>query len=880
MVTNYPINSTIDMDLITQALIDIKAESHHNLLEFQRNNTGIDRVDFKIKMFQTKYLAINGKTTPFYGYHLNYDFILTRNHIRYKNSALYDKVLSLNDIDSNRNIFNKIPLVFVNGRIIDFPFFKVVKNELTILFEKADIDMDALNDNTEVTILFIPNNEYNPYHSEYEVVKRHKERLNKYYIEDYKIDTTTKAAYDQSILNCGFYFKAMVRDSNSLFTNGLKYSYDNSTNDNDNKKMYLNLASIRSYIARLKVISSNGHNYVEAPKMKMPVPKENVIPLEMETDGTFTLNSDIEFGESYHGIYEVLNLSNNDAQYIYCLITYNYERDEFADAENYVRHTDLYQKVMNIDASNIDSLANALYRNYNVDAVTYSTSDYFNQNTNDNVSYRINELKKIIEKYPMMYSKYLKLLSDSVDGFYIDLSTIDYESKKRMNSYKEAIEGESITYKQFVDERLVIILKNEERNKTRLRLYVDGVLYMPDFLIQRGIYDIYYIPTAMAKPTSIIEVEKFRFHLDTFDKTMTSIDDVIIIPNLNEGVKDVRDKSRIADIYISVKSTGKYLRSSDFDIYYKNSLVSHESNKLIDGEILIRINNVKYATSTLVVSVGKVAFTKETKVLTETSMDDYVRFKLPMMTNPKFIRFYRNYRLIPPHFYNIQTSETSSDYTYGFSGIKDVVGDVFTVDYTSIKYEEEFTMDNIPSHGIIDLRGKLDRPLSYKWYDFYLNGKRLTPTTAEILSPYLLRVNPSVKTLKNFVIMSRDSDQELISTKDKQTIIESLYDADIEFRRKLQNNIVPNTEEDIITEIVTGIDFDLPKVFMEVLYPINFINPDLQQIDDTMYNRYAKYFEEDKTTIVLGKVINSTDSIFINPDEEKKDYSTVDPNKL
>lgn len=870
------LNSTFDLEAITQALIDIKADSHYNLLSFQSNNIGVDRVDMPLNRYTGKQeKSSKGKIVEYAAYHFNYDFIMTRNHIRYKNSEIYDKIITLKDVDNNRHIFNKIPLVFINGCIVDFVKLRVLRNELFLLIDKNDYPMNTVTADDDLTVLFVPNNEYNPYHSEYSVIKKYKSLLNPYYISEYKIKTDTEANYTKSVQDGKFYFRGIHKHTGGILDQGLKYDTLNANADLDKQKVYLNIASIRSFITRLKVISTNGHNYVESPKMKMPIPKENILPIKLNDDGSFTLDSDIRFGESYHGIYEVENMLDDDVEFIYCMVFYNYERDDFGDADGYLRHTDLYTKVMNITAKNIDTEAKDIYRNYDVDKVTYGTDDYHSQNLQDNVKYRLDKLREVIEKYPMMYSKYLQLLADSVDGFYIDLTTVDYDSKLRMNSDNEAIPGSSITKRNFVTERLLIILKNEDRQHTRLRIYVDGVLYIPDFTIEKGIYDLYYIPTTMAKKDSIIEVENMRYTLNRYDYEIKTLDDIIYLDNPNKGIKVVTDKARISDLYVSVKSTGKYLKNTDFDIYYKDALMDPGSNLLIDDDILIRINNKSYEGSTLTLSVGKVSFMKEVTIKTETSMDDYVRFKLPMKPNKKFIRFYRNYRLINPDLYTLSSSESSIDYSYGFSGIRDVVGDVFTVDYSSTKYEVEYSASLIPSHGLLDLRGKLDRPLSFKWYDFYLNGKRLNPKSAEILSPYLMRINKNVKSLKNFFIVSRDSDNEVISIRNNKTITESLLDVDKEFEARLKNQVIDDSEPDIITEITESIDFELPNLYLDVLLSIDFINPDENQLDDIWYSHYTKYYEEDKKTMLLGKVNGGVDSVMINPDEEKKEYDTT-----
>ena len=233
------LNSTYDIDAITQALMDIKANSHYNLLSYQRSNIGIDRVDIGLDKFLTVRDTSSGSYREYQEIHINYDLVLTRNHIRYKNSKYNKQAISIQDIDDNKNIFNKIPVVFLRGKFIDFAKFRVLRNELVIILDVKDYKIDLVNEPGEIVVLFVPNNEYNPYHSEYSVIKKYKDYLNQYYIGDYNIDIENDSVYASSIREGSFYFKSMIRTDSPSINLGLAYA-QNGNRGKDDKHMYLN----------------------------------------------------------------------------------------------------------------------------------------------------------------------------------------------------------------------------------------------------------------------------------------------------------------------------------------------------------------------------------------------------------------------------------------------------------------------------------------------------------------------------------------------------------------------------------------------------------------------------------------------------------------
>ena len=67
-----------------------------------------------------------------------------------------------------------------------------------------------------------------------------------------------------------------------------------------------------------------------------------------------------------------------------------------------------------------------------------------------------------------------------------------------------------------------------------------------------------------------------------------------------------------------------------------------------------------------------------------------------------------------------------------------------------------FTAKTIPSHGYLNLKGKLNKPLNKKYFDFWMNGKLLTDEVT-VLTPTKLFLH-GLNSLNNFEIIENDRD--------------------------------------------------------------------------------------------------------------------------
>jgi biotin-(acetyl-CoA carboxylase) ligase len=114
----------------------------------------------------------------------------------------------------------------------------------------------------------------------------------------------------------------------------------------------------------------------------------------------------------------------------------------------------------------------------------------------------------------------------------------------------------------------------------------------------------------------------------------------------------------------------------------------------------------------------------------------------------------------------------------------DSTGEMFTgfvrqpgVDYKLVIESMPYRMkqvcffDSIPSNQVINLKGKIDKPFDFKWYDIYLNGRKLGGILIENIfsdNKYIktiigigLNINDDVK-IDNSICIRIDQDRESI----------------------------------------------------------------------------------------------------------------------
>lgn len=136
--------------------------------------------------------------------------------------------------------------------------------------------------------------------------------------------------------------------------------------------------------------------------------------------------------------------------------------------------------------------------------------------------------------------------------------------------------------------------------------------------------------------------------------------------------------------------------------------------------------------------------------------------KFDVKFDPEYYHVYRNGRLIPKSMFVVKGEGTSNRRIQALFEMKK--GDTIAFDALPFKTELVYKTDVVPPHAIIHLVDEngeplLDKPFDIRYYDVYLNGRKLNETQCfGVGDTYLHILN--THSMKNLEIYSRDRDEE------------------------------------------------------------------------------------------------------------------------
>ena len=255
----------------------------------------------------------------------------------------------------------------------------------------------------------------------------------------------------------------------------------------------------------------------------------------------------------------------------------------------------------------------------------------------------------------------------------------------------------------------------------------------------------------------------------------------------------------------------------------------------------------------------------------------------------KNVRIFVNGRLYPEQNYmlnNINNRPT----IYILERFKS--GDIIYIDITPYGYNKVYETKMInPTNNVIDLKEYINKPFNPRYYDVYMNGRRLSLNNIIQVDPWSITL-VNLKSNYNFVIYEKERNtnefygidyteklyyyniedlfkESYLDDEDKKEIIDSI----INDRKDPELVIEANTNDEIPDVIVNT----APLLEAKILYyndilPRRFMNPDVAQFDDEYlkenypyhYKRYVTSpYEETKDRSKISYI----SALRLNPDE-------------
>jgi len=216
--------------------------------------------------------------------------------------------------------------------------------------------------------------------------------------------------------------------------------------------------------------------------------------------------------------------------------------------------------------------------------------------------------------------------------------------------------------------------------------------------------------------------------------------------------------------------------------------------------------------------------------------------------DPRYFRVYSNGRLVPRHLGVVKIDEYDLTSKVNLlPGFLREPGIDYNIAVESMPYmmKQVCYLEKIPTDKAINLKGLIDKPFDFKWYDIYLNGKKLVKKDVEIITANIIKIlkTDSIHSLE-IIENSRDIEYfgGLYNSIDGAfdgiyDILDDIYEKDEEFSGNIDNSVADNedikdTEKPVVDVPIDPLDFIIREFYKYLTNSFGFINPDYLQLTE------------------------------------------------
>lgn len=284
---------------------------------------------------------------------------------------------------------------------------------------------------------------------------------------------------------------------------------------------------------------------------------------------------------------------------------------------------------------------------------------------------------------------------------------------------------------------------------------------------------------------------------------------------------------------------------------------------------------------TITIAIDKKPMYKGSKMYTVT----YPFYDTPIPNSQdaeEYTRAFKNGRLLSKNRYDF------TDYFDGVLGIqmleKLTKNETMAFDITPYRNRLVYFKEELDS-DLIDLRGYINKPFDSKFYEVYLNGRRLNRTNIFPISPWEIKL-AGLHSIYNLEIYEKDRDWEYygINFSNYYTLSDFIREpfVDEDIAKKLVEDVIGETPPNVNDEekMPWERELDLISVYFEIFYymkliPMHFVTADEEQFStDEIAAKYPVINGIYHVTNDFGE-----DVLFLNPDfyYHAEDGNAVDP---
>ena len=594
--------------------------------------------------------------------------------------------------------------------------------------------------------------------------------------------------------------------------------------------------------------------------------------------------------------------------YLYRYIKRKMKKDTLEEAVNkayFENITDMSVEKRDAFIATFNKLMNYVPLDYEYDTIDY-VRNY--KSTISPYEYRVQKMHDFIVHDTKALKDYVDRQNRICDAYYLYVTADDLIHRLRYDTYEE------IDHKYEFDEpRLLFVFQNNNTfNLLNMRIWIDGILCMNPIHENYFGTDYIYLPLSMIKEKSYIEIEVYHSFAFTKEVYFPNSDTYVevnvinttdLIPTLSDIIfLDKEDPTIEYDISLfevnRVRNEITIPAMKDGEKINKYTTMDIIKIRCIDESALHKYISVKFAKNSFYTQYD---FNRDGYPIISLEGYDFNH-------HPEYYRIFYDGRLLPGSMYETKTNFDNHRLQMMF---KITNGDSLALDITPFRYNLIFRLDEIPSDGIINLQDYIDKPFDIRYYDVFLNGRKLNEKNIFAISDYTIILN-AVKSIYNFEIYEKERDEEYFGwTKNNITYYIKLEDIFEE------SYIIDNEKEEIIEDIIGEIienenkepwidieentneeekfeqegleitaDIRLQIFYYEELLPTRFVDPSIAQFNkEYLTTEYPEttntwLIEDSEIAInanaVSGSFVNlPTDVLYLDPDINAENANTV-----
>lgn len=837
------LNNTYDEECVGRAISSIVLGNYHYLYNLQKELLDYHRFEFTgvdVKPeYRTNYEVIRNK----YCIKVTKEFITTGKQSQFRRSTFYNKLLTLFDIQ-NSSIFQYNCLVFVNGVLYTGTKIFPTDDYTYIVFDDAEIIKSFSLDVVKITVIIGPN---------FNIISTatNAYRLNRRVPLDLVGKTVTGKKYQ--------YIHTISTDNKksdivlTTIKDGTRAVLTDNISNYFGKQLQYNKIGMRHLAGSIII---RNQEYFSIDKLNMPVTSESMLVFKRVNEGLI-FQHNITISSLYPNIFKINNFEEGAEYYI---LYFYFDDTEVCNSTKLI-YDNRFSILDVTDFNLLESYRNddvpEIVGSYLPEKIKYSIKDFEESDFTDTIDYKDNKLKELIKTDSSNAYKYFDIQVKYPHKIYLDVRNVDLESRIRTSTRGEC----PTNIVNFRNPHYVFILSKDVMGELYgTRIFIDGRIQLFHTIRENEFNVFIYIPCEFISETSFIEFERFVNKI--IDKSFTVVNKQATIDlsaeKINFNFKDIIVLDRDGNIIDSTEYDISILMNGEF------IPLQDKFNTYLNNMLRIEFSDSKYNNISM-----KVKIIHSTHYVTQEINEDNDRGRaiyidIPVSHNSDNFKIYRNGILVPRKYYDIKFRDNINS-PFGVDILIDKqVNDVITVDITPSQCKEVFTMDLIPDNGFIDVSSYIDRPFSLKWYDVYLNGRKLSIKNINVISPTKFFIK-NVDSRKNLSIVENNRDEEYFGIRENWTsYVDKLWDEFPGLKEKLieLNGIIRDIEDSLITEEVKKVSVDLDRFYEFYLKNETILNADDAHVPDEIWNHVTE--------------LSTDEVIVIDPDEAYMGATIID----